>query len=296
MKKWTETRQPAGRFAYVNGRYLRHGQAGVHVEDRGLQLGEAVYEVCNVRGGRLIDEEPHLDRLERSLREIHVAMPMHRAALKQVLRELVARNRIADGLLYIQVSRGPAKRDHVAPPGMGRPSLIVTLRPQDIASANARTEQGVQVVTRPDIRWARRDIKTTQLLPNLMAKTEARAQGGYEAWLVEDDGTVTEGASTNAWIVTNKGEVVTRDLSHAILAGVTRKMILEAAREAQIKVVERAFTLAEAKGAKEAFLSSATGACVPVVAIDGVAVGDGKPGALTRRLRDLYAAKAGIEN
>ncbi len=187
MTKWTDSRMPAGRFAYVNGRYLRHGEAGVHVEDRGLQLGEAVYEVCNVRDGRLIDEEPHLDRLERSLAEIGVAMPMHRAALKLVLRELVARNRVRDGLLYIQVSRGPAKRDHAPPSGMGRPSLIVTLRPQDLAGAHARLEQGVAVVTQPDIRWARRDIKTTQLLPNLMAKVEARRQGGYEAWLVEDD-------------------------------------------------------------------------------------------------------------
>lgn len=296
MIKWSAARAPAGRFAYVNGRYLRHGDAGVHIEDRGLQLGEAIYEVCNVRGHRLIDEEPHLDRLERSLREIQVAMPMSRAALKSVMRELVAKNRIADGLLYLQVSRGAAKRDHVPPKDMGRPSLIITLRPQDLAAAQARLEKGIAVFTQPDIRWGRRDIKTTQLLPNLMAKTAAKQQGGFEAWLVEADGSVTEGSSTNAWIVDAKGDVITRELSQAILPGVTRRVILEAADQAQVRIVERQFTVAEAKAAREAFISSATGACVPVVSIDGVPVGDGRPGAMTRRIHELYARKAGIES
>jgi D-alanine transaminase len=295
MKKWSDSRPPAGRYAYVNGRYLRHPHAGVHIEDRGLQLGEAVYEVCNVRGHRLIDEEPHLDRLERSLREIHVAMPMSRASLKLVLRELVARNRVADGLLYLQVSRGAAKRDHVPPPDMGRPSLIITLRPQDLAAAQARLEKGIAVVTQTDLRWERRDIKTTQLLPNLMAKITAKKLGAFEAWLVEADGTVTEGSSTNAWIVTESGDIVTRGLGHAILPGVTRRVILEAAAEAQVKIVERSFSVTEAQRAREAFISSATGACVPVISIDGVSIGDGKPGTLTRRLRELYAAKAGIK-
>lgn len=294
MKKWSAQRAPAGRFAYVNGRYLRHAQAGVHIEDRGLQLGEAIYEVCNVRDGRLIDEEPHLDRLERSLAEIGVAMPMSRTALKQVMRELVAKNRIADGLLYIQVSRGSAKRDHVPPAGMGRPTLIITLRPQDIAAAQARLEAGIAVITEPDIRWGRRDIKTTQLLPNLMAKIAAKKKGAFEAWLVDQDGAITEGSSTNAWIVDGNGNVITRALSHAILPGVTRRVILEAAAEAQLTVTERNFTVAEAQSAREAFISSATGACVPVVSIDGVKIGDGRPGAMTRRIRELYAHKAGI--
>jgi len=293
MKKWSQSRAPSGRYAYVNGRYLRHGEASIHIEDRGLQLGEAVYEVCNVRDGKLIDEAPHLARLERSLREIAVAMPMEQAALKSVMRELIARNRVRDGLLYIQVSRGAAKRDHIPPADMGKPSLIITLRPQDLAGLAARMEKGVAVFSRPDIRWARRDIKTTQLLPNLMAKMAAREKGGFETWLVED-GKVTEGGSTNAWIVDQDGNVITRDLSNAILAGVTRGVILEAAAEAQVKVIERAFTLEEAKAAREAFLSSATGACVPVIAIDGVPIGDGKPGAMTRRMGQLYAAKAGL--
>src|SRR5580704_2797454 len=171
-KKWSAARAPSGRIAYVNGRYLRHGEASVHIEDRGLQLGEAVYEVCNVRGRRLIDEEPHLDRLERSLGELGMTMPVGRSALKQIMREMIARNRVADGLLYLQVSRGAAKRDHVAPAQGPRPSLIITLRGQDLAGLEARMARGVAVVTRPDIRWGRCDIKTVQLLPNLMAKTE----------------------------------------------------------------------------------------------------------------------------
>src|SRR3954468_14025009 len=294
MKKWSESRAPTGRYAYVDGRYLRHGQASVHIEDRGLQLGEAIYEVCNLRHGRLIDEEPHLDRMERSLREIGVPMPLARAALKSVMRELIARNRIKDGLLYIQVSRGAAKRDHVPPATMGRPTLIITLRPQDLGGLEKRMAQGVAVSTQPDIRWGRRDIKTTNLLPNVMAKLAAKNKGAFEAWLVEE-GKIAEGSSTNAWIVTAAGEIVPRDLSSSILAGVTRKLILEAAAEAQMKVSERAFTLEEAKNAREAFLSSATGACVPVVTIDDVAVGDGRPGPLTRRLGTLYARKVGLE-
>ncbi len=224
----------------------------MHIEDRGLQLGEAVYEVCNVRGGRLIDEEPHLDRLERSLRELNMTMPMGRAALAQVMREMVTRNRIADGLLYLQVSRGAVKRDHVPPIDGPRPTLIITLRAQDVAALNGRMQKGVAVLTQPDIRWGRRDIKTVQLLPNLMAKSAAKQAGAFEAWLVDDEGFVTEGSSTNAWIVDKSGDVVTRDLSHAILPGVTRRIILEAAAAADVAVKERKFTVAEAKSAREA--------------------------------------------
>jgi D-alanine transaminase len=294
-KKWSAAKAPSGRIAYVNGRYLRHGEAGVHVEDRGLQLGEAIYEVCNVRGHLLIDEEPHLDRLERSLRELNMTMPVGRAALKQIMREMIARNRIADGLLYLQVSRGAVKRDHVPPTDGPRSTLILTMRSQDIAGLQARMKNGIAVVTRPDIRWGRCDIKTVQLLANLMAKTEAKKAGAFEAWLVDQDGYVTEGASTNAWIVDKAGDVVTRDLSHAILPGVTRRIIMEAAAEAGVAIRERKFTVAEAKEAREAFLSSATGAAVPVVAIDGVKLGDGRPGPITRRIHELYARKAGIQ-
>lgn len=296
MKKWTATANPAGRIAYVNGRYLPHGQAGVHIEDRALQLGDGIYEVANVAGFRPIDEEPHLDRMERSLREIGMAMPMARAALRLVMREVIARNRIADGLLYIQVTRGAARRDHVPPKDGPRPTLIMTMRAQDKTALAARMETGVAVAGRPDIRWGRCDIKTVQLLPNLLAKQAARAAGAYEAWLIDRDGYVTEGTSSNAWIVDQDGTVITRELSGAILPGVTRKIMLEALAQAQMKVVERKFTLAEAQAAREAFMSSATGAAVPVVAIDGKVVGNGTPGPVTRRVRELYAARAGIKS
>src|SRR5215469_4258595 len=294
MKKWSSLRAPSGRVAYVNGRYLPHGRAGVHIEDRSLQLGDGIYEVTAIENGRSIDEEEHLDRMERSLREIGMNMPMGRAAMKLVMREMIRRNRVSDGLLYLQVSRGTAKRDHPIPDSPPRPTLIMTARPQDPKLGEKKRREGVGVITRPDQRWARRDIKTVQLLPNLLAKTEARKNGAYEAWFVDKDGFVTEGASTNAWIVDKEGNVVTRQLSNDILPGVTRRVILEAASGAQLKIVERKFSVAEAREAREAFISSASGAAIPVVAIDGVPVGDGKPGPLTRRIRELYAHKAGI--
>ena len=296
LKKWSDTLPPPGRIAYVNGRYLSHGEAGVHVEDRGLQLGDSIYEVTNVLGGKPVDEEGHLNRLERSLGEIGMAMPMSRAALKLVMREMVARNRIQNGLLYLQVTRGAARRDHIPPGGGLRPTLIMTMRSQDLAAFKARLEKGIAVASQPDQRWARRDIKTVQLLPNLLARQAAKAKGAFEAWLVDADGFVTEGSATNAWIVDEGGTVVTRDLSQTILPGVTRGIILEAISEAGMKVAERKFTIAEAQKAREAFVSSATGAGVPVVAIDGVIIGDGTPGPLTRRIHGLYARKAGIES
>ncbi len=266
----------------------RMPQAGVHIEDRGLQFGDAIYEVVGVVDGMLRDEEDHLDRLERSLREIRVAMPMSRAALKFIFREIARRNRLRNGLIYLQVTRGAFRRDHPIPNETIKPTLILTAREMDRAAIDLRKEKGIKVVTRPDERWGRCDIKTTQLLANLMAKTEARKAGAYEAWLVDRDGFVTEGSSTNAWIVTAQGEIITRNLSHAILPGVTRRVILEAAAAAQMKVIERPFTPEEAKQAKEAFLSAATGAGVPIIAIDGTKVGDGKPGPVTRRVQEIY--------
>ena len=296
MKKWTASRAPAGRVAYVNGRYLPHGAAGVHIEDRSLQLGDGIYEVAAITGGKMVDVEEHLDRMERSLREIGMAMPMARAALKSVMREMAARNRVHDGLLYMQVSRGAVRRDHPIPDTVPRPTLIMTARSQDPSALRKKQEEGIAVITRPDQRWARRDIKTVQLLPNLLAKTEARKAGAYEAWLVDNDGFVTEGASTNAWIVDAGNHVVTRQLSNDILPGVTRRVILEAAAEARLPIIERKFTVEEALGAREAFLSSASGAAIPVVRIDGKPVGKGVPGPLTRRIHALYAQKAGIES
>jgi D-alanine transaminase len=289
--RWN-VRHPAGRIAYVNGRYVHHGQAGVHVEDRGLQLGDSVYEVCRIENGRILDNEEHLDRLERSLGEIEMAMPMGRGALKSVMAEIARRNAMRDGLLYLQITRGALRRDHPIPKPGPKPTLILTVHPVDPAAIARRHAEGVAVITCSDERWGRCDIKTTQLLANLLAKTAARRAGVFEAWLIDQDGFVTEGASTTAWIVERDGRMVTRDLSHAILPGVTRRIILEAAAAAQLPVVERRFSPEEAVSAREAFLSSATGGAVPVVAIDGRMVGDGRPGPLTRRIMALYAQRS----
>ena len=284
-------RAPSGRIAYVNGRYLPHGEASVHVEDRGLQFADSVYEVCAVVGGKIYDEEEHLDRLERSLGELGLAMPMARAPLKLVLREIARRNRVSDGLIYLQITRGPARRDHPIP-AHARPTLILTARNLDPKAIDERRTKGVRVVTMPDERWARCDIKSTALLPNILAKTKARARDAYEAWLVDRDGYVTEGSSTTAWIVDGEGRIITRDLSRAILPGVTRRVALEVAAESQMPIAERRFTPAEAAGAREAFLSAASAGIIPVTAIDGKAVGDGKPGPVTRRLQELYLEAA----
>lgn len=285
-------RAPSGRIAYVNGRYVRHAEACVHVEDRGLQFADAIYEVWGVAKGRLLDEEEHLDRLQRSLHELGMAEPMSRAALKLVLHEMVRRNAIANGLVYLQITRGTARRDHAVPKTALRPNLILTARRTDPGTTALGREIGIAVVSRPDERWARRDIKSTALLPNILAKTAAREQGAYEAWLVDDKGLVTEGSSTTAWIVDAEGRLRTRDLSHAILPGVTRRVIMEALAEAQVRVEERPFTLAEARAAKEAFITAATVGAMPVVKLDGQPVGDGRPGPVTRRVQDLYQAEA----
>ena len=280
--------RPQGRIAYVDGRYLPHADAAVHIEDRGLQFADAVYEVCSVNDGLLLDETGHLDRLERSLRELAIAMPMRRAALMAVMREVMRRNRLKDGLIYLQVTRGAYRRDH-AIPQHARPSLIITARSLDPKTYDKRRADGISVVTLKDIRWGRCDIKTTGLLPNVLAKTEARKGGAYEAWLVDTEGFVTEGASTNAWIVTAKDVLVTRDLKANILAGVTRKGVLAALSHHGINAIEeRAFTLKEANEASEAFITSASGGVIPVVKIDGRAVGTGRPGPMAARIHALY--------
>jgi D-alanine transaminase len=292
MKKWSAARAPAGRIAYVNGRYLPHGEASVHIEDRGLQFADSVYEACNVQGGRMLDLEEHLDRLERSLGIIEMAMPMGRAALKQVMAETIRRNRVVNGLIYLQVTRGAARRDHPIPEDGPRPTLILTARSVAPDSVAQKFETGIKAITRPDERWARCDIKTTQLLPNLLARTAAKRAGAVEALLLDKDGFITEGAVANAWIVDAAGDVVTRNLGRDILPGVTRRVVMEAAAAEGMRIVERKFTPAEALAAREVFLTSATGAAVPVVAIDGQPVGGGKPGPMSRRVRGLYLSRA----
>ena len=292
MTKWPH-RSPPGRIAYVNGRYLPHGAAGVHIEDRGLQFGDSIYEVWGVREGRLLDEAGHLGRLERSLKALELAAPMSRDALRFVLREVLRRNRLTDGLLYLQVTRGSFRRDHPIPADSAKPTVIVTAKPITPAATAAKLRDGITVITQPDLRWAWRDIKTTQLMPNLLAKTAAKRAGAGEAWLVDDEGFVTEGGSANAWIVTAAGDVVTHPLGRAILPGITRSVVMAAAKAEGVAVQERKFTVAEVVSAREAFITGASGAAVPVLAIDGKPVGDGKPGPLTLRLQSLYARKTG---
>ncbi len=292
-----ENRAPVGRIAYVDGRYIRHDLACVHIEDRGLQFGDAIYEVFGVFGGHIYDEEEHLDRLERSLREIALAMPMDRAALKFVLREIARRNRITNGLVYLQITRGAFRRDHAIPPIERRPTMILTARPTDAAAFEKRREAGIAVLTCRDERWARCDIKSTGLLPNVLAKTAARDAGAWEAWLIDGEGRITEGSSTTAWIVDRDGRLVTRDLDNAVLPGVTRRVLADVAADAQMPIVERRFTKEEALEAREAFITAATIGALPVVTIDGRQLGDGRPGPVARRLQDLYrraaAQKAG---
>lgn len=274
------------RYAYVNGRYVDHREASVHIEDRGYQLADGVYEVVGVRGGKLIDEVPHIDRLDRSLRELRIDWPVSRNTLGFIIRELMRRNRLHDGLVYMQVTRGVARRDHAFPITPVKPALVLTTKNTKHIVADAGP--GVAVKSQPDIRWGRCDIKTVALLPNVLAKQAARESGAYEAWLVDSKGCVTEGASTNAWIVTGEGELVTRQTDSGILAGITRLKLKSICDSLQLKLVERPFTLAEAKKAKEAFITSATSFVTPVVKIDGDAVGDGKVGNTARRLREEY--------
>lgn len=287
------------RVAYVNGQYVLHEAATVHIEDRGYQFADGVYEVCAVLAGKILDFEPHISRLERSLRELRIDRPMSTGALKVVLEETVRRNKVRNGIIYIQVTRGVAKRDHPFPKNTPV-SLVITSRPLDFGAVIRRGEKGVAIATMPDIRWGRCDIKSVSLLPNILAKQAAKEAGAYEAWLVDEDGYVTEGSSTNAWIVAKDGTLVTRSLTNAILPGITRQGIFNLAAEHGIKIEERKFTVAEAKSAREAFLTSTTAFATPIVSIDGAAIGNGEPGSVCRDLIRYYWAflkkETGISN
>ncbi|MFC2249232.1 D-amino-acid transaminase [Labrys portucalensis] len=276
------------RTAYVNGVYVPLRDACVHVEDRGFQFADGVYEVCEVFGGRLIDETRHLARLKRSLSELGIGMPVGEGALKVILRETVRRNRVRDGLVYLQVTRGAARRDFVFPAADTPPTLVVTARSVDRSKAEAGAANGISVISLPDNRWERVDIKSTGLLPNALARQRAKERGAKEAWFVDKDGYVTEGAASNAWIITRENTLLTRPAESGILRGVTRTTLLDLARRDNLLISERPFTLAEAKAAKEAFVTAATALIMPVVRIDDTVIGDGKPGALTTRLRARF--------
>lgn len=278
------------RIAYVNGRYVPHGEAAVSVEDRGYQFGDGIYEVIHIHDGRFVDTALHLARLARSLREIRIAAPMNDAALLVVLREVVRRNRITEGIVYMQITRGVARRDHAFPKDTA-PALVITARhgnpfPRDIA-AWAGT-----AITVPDIRWGRCDVKTVNLLPNCLAKQAAREAGAYEAILIDGSGGVTEGSSTTVWAVDANGVLRTRHLDDHILPGCTRAALSALLHEHAIPFEERGLTEAEFRAAREVFLTSATSYVKPIVRVDGVAVADGTPGPITTRLFALFARHA----
>lgn len=275
------------RVAYVDGRYVPHRRAAVHIEDRGYQFADGVYEVCAVLNGVVTDETPHFDRLDRSLAELEIPAPMPRAALRVVMMETLRRNHIRNGIIYVQVTRGVARRDHPFP-AFAHPVVVMTAKPVNFSNVINKALKGTAVITVPDQRWARCDIKSVSLLPNVLAKQAAVAAGAAEAWQVDDEGQVTEGSATNAWIIPREGLLVTRPVSNAILAGVTRLGLIQVARTLGYRVEERSFSVAEAKKAREAFFSSTTNFAMPVISIDGESVGTGKPGPNVRKLLAAY--------
>jgi D-alanine transaminase len=280
------------RVAYVNGRYVPHRDAQVHVEDRGYQFADGVYEVIYLHQGRLIDADLHLQRLARSLRELRIPKPLGDTALRAIIDELLTRNRIANGLIYMQVTRGVARREHAFPRPGTRPSLVVTLRRTPAFPKNLDGWSGA-AITVPDQRWARCDIKSVGLLPNVLAKQAAREQGAVEAIMVDADGTVTEGSSTTVWMVDSAGVLRTRTLSERVLPGCTRAALAGELRDAGIGFEQRPFSVAELRAAREIFLTSATSFVKPMVRLDGAPVGDGTPGPVARRLFEMLARRMG---
>jgi D-alanine transaminase len=284
------------RVVYVNGHYEPYAQAGVHAEDRGFQFGDAVYEVMEVKAGQLVDETRHMARLERSLKELRIPEPMTLRAWSRVLRETVRRNRVLDGLVYLQVSRGARPREFLFPGPDVRPTVVCLARSVARAKVDAQAEKGIAIITRPDNRWGRCDIKTVMLLPATMAKEEAKADGAKEAWFVDEEGYVTEGASSTAWIVDKDGRLVTRKADASILPGITRDVVLDMIEKEGLEIVVRPFTVAEAKAAREAFITSATNHVMPVTSIDGAPIGNGAPGLTALKLRKSYYSATEISS
>ena len=280
------------RIAYVNGRYLQQSAAAVSIDDRGFQFADGVYEVCEVRGGKLVDERRHMARLQRSLDLLRMERPMSVQSLAVVMRETIRRNRVSDGIVYVQVTRGEMRRDFPFPPASTPPTVVVTARASNLAKIEAQAEIGISVITLPDERWRHVDIKSVSLLPNVLAKQTARDRGAREAWLVDAQGRVTEGASSTAWIVTRDGVLVTRPLAGDILPGITRSVLIDLITAQGLRFEERAFTVEEAYAAREAFITSASQAVMPVVQIDGRPVGNRAPGTAASALRRDYHSQA----
>jgi D-alanine transaminase len=277
------------RLAYVDGDYVSLYEPSIFVEDRGYQFSDGVYEVFALRNGVLCDEALHLDRLARSLHEMNMPAPVSRNVLQHIIRETIRKNRVRDGIVYLQITRGVARRDHVIEPDL-RPVLVVTVRPSNPTLRARVRKQGIRVKTMPDQRWARCDIKSISLLPNTLAKNAARSMGADDAWLVDDKGKVTEAASANAWIIDAKGNLRTRAAGHDILNGITRQVIFEMADKLGLKIIEKAFSVAEAQSAKECFSTASTLNIFPVISIDGVKIGNGRPGKIALSIAKAYDA------
>ncbi|MGI9478443.1 MAG: D-amino-acid transaminase [Hyphomicrobiaceae bacterium] len=276
------------KVVYVNGTYRRYSDALVHAEDRGFQFGDAVYEVCEVRDRAIVDEARHMARLERSLGELSITLPMSTRAWQTVMQEVVRRNRVRDGIVYLQVSRGAGPRDFLFGGVETPPTVVCLARPHSRAGQEAAAAKGIAIKSMPDMRWGRCDIKTVMLLPASLAKEDAKQSGAQEAWFIGSDGNVREGGSSNAWIITKNDELVTPKATNEILRGITRTTLIDLIERDGLKLVERGFTIEEAQDAREAFITSATNLVMPVVEIDGRPVGNGHPGSTSLRLRETF--------
>ncbi|MGO4656135.1 D-amino-acid transaminase [Ensifer sp. 2YAB10] len=276
------------RIAYVNGAYVPHADAGVHIEDRGYQFADGVYEVCEVRHGYIVDLTRHLDRLDRSLRELRIDWPMSRAALVHVIREVIRRNRVRNGLFYMQVTRGVARRDHVFPSKETMPTIVITAKRTDAEAIAKKATRGISAITVPENRWDRVDIKSVGLLPNVLARQKAKEEGAQEAIFVDPDGTVKEGAATNVWIVDRDGTLRTRPAEHGILKGITRTTLMDVAGPLGLRIEEKAFSVEEMLAAREVFITAATSICFPVVSVDGRPIGNGHPGSIAQNIREAF--------
>ncbi len=276
------------RIAYVNGRYVTHSNAMVHIEDRGYQFADGVYEVCEIRHGYIVDLTRHLNRLDRSLGELRIAWPMSRGALTRVIRETLRRNRVRNGLFYLQITRGVARRDHVFPAEGTPPSLVITANSTDPSIIARKNATGIKAITVPDNRWDRVDIKSVGLLPNAMARQQAKEAGAQEAIFVDADGMVKEGAATNVWIVDRDGRLITRPAEHGILRGITRTTLIDVGAKLGLKIEERKFSVAEMLAAREVFITAATSICFPVVSIDRQPIANGHPGSVSQKIREAF--------
>ena len=276
------------RTIYVNGCYQPYNNARLHVEDRATLFADAVYEVIEVKDGKQVDQEAHLKRLERSLKEIRLETDFSLTSIPFIIRESIRRNRVKHGFVYIQISRGCAKRDFIFPEDTTPATLIIYARSKNPLILNKKAETGIKVITHPDLRWKRPDIKTTGLLASVLARQTAYEQGADEAWLYTADEMITEGAASNAWIINNEGELITHPATQAILKGITRDGVMKCAKEQNLTYIERPFSIEEAKQAKEAFITAATNLVMPVIQIDQKLVNDGKSGPITLNLREIF--------